>query len=127
MTISRITFETTNSPVCKSKAAKLPVPKCNTEIVTPDLGREFQRNKGSRRLLKCLVCSQQDIQDVNTAESASDPTLGGDPMQGVERGGPVTPIPTSDAIKQGENSSAYPSKLMALLKDIKEHYSEDKR
>jgi SNF2 family DNA or RNA helicase len=101
--------------------------RCNTEIVTPDLGSEFQRNKGSRRLLKCLVCSQQDIQDFNTAESASDPTFGGDPMEGVEGGGQVTPIPTSDAIKQGENSSAYPSKLMALLKDIKEHYSEDKR
>jgi len=101
--------------------------RCNTEIATPDLESESQRNKGSRRLLKCLACSQQDVQDVNTAKPASDPTIDGDPMEGVEMENPATLVPASDASKQGEKSGTYPSKLMALLVDIKEHYAKDKR
>ena len=39
----------------------------------------------------------------------------------------VTLVLISNAIKQGENSSAYLLKLMALLADIKEYYYKDKR
>ncbi|KAK3377269.1 SNF2 family N-terminal domain-containing protein [Lasiosphaeria ovina] len=98
--------------------------KCNTEIVTPNLGNESQGKKGvSQRQLKCLVCTQRDD---GTAGSASCPNLGGDPMEGVKMG-PDGQVSLSDDSKSvSYDQGAYPSKLVALLADIKEHYSEDK-
>ncbi|KAH6856125.1 SNF2 family N-terminal domain-containing protein [Chaetomium sp. MPI-CAGE-AT-0009] len=99
--------------------------KCKTDILAPDLGGESHgQGEGSRRVLKCLACSQRDD---DTAEPSGPSRLDDDPMEGVEMDGLGGQAATAcDADKPVSGPVQYPSKLIALLADIKEHYSEEK-
>lgn len=101
--------------------------KCKNEIVTPDIGYgSLEKRAGSWGSLKCAVCSHRDLE---TAETANPSVItDGDPMEGVEMEGSRSQDSIeADGSDPVGNQEIYPTKLVALLADIREHYSKDKR
>ncbi|KAK3294356.1 SNF2 family N-terminal domain-containing protein [Chaetomium fimeti] len=100
--------------------------QCKTDVMAPDVGHESQgQGEGSRRVLKCLACSQRDA---DTEETSGFSRLDDDPMEGVEMGGPGEQAAASTTCddRPVDGRVQCPSKLIALLADVKEHYSEEK-
>jgi len=104
--------------------------KCHTEIVIPDIGNDPSSKKsGPRRSLRCVICSQRDLEAIEAANNNS--IVPGDPMEGMEISSPQTQGPEANSITTASQETAseetYPSKLIALRDDIREHYATDKR
>lgn len=105
--------------------ASLTCSKCKTEVIAPDLGDgSLGQHKGSRPSLKCAICIEGD-QD--TTGATVSPLPDGDPMEGVEVEDLPSRVSTADGGSPDGPEVVYPSKLVALLADIKEHYTTDKR
>ncbi|KAK3389795.1 SNF2 family N-terminal domain-containing protein [Podospora didyma] len=96
--------------------------KCNSAILSGDAEQTpaKQQSPGvGRRRLKCTTCTEHDANVVNSDGSSETLDV---TMVDVEPGAVQTPVPAAEKA----DHAPYPSKLIALLSDIKEHYSQDK-
>lgn len=100
---------------------------CDSKILSIDTGESSERQQvTSTRKLKCQGCSKSDSSMDGVGDSTNDPsaiTSSDDHMEDVQ-------MESSGSCPLGQhtpNYTPYPSKLMALFEDIKEHYSQDKR
>ena len=100
---------------------------CNSQILSMDTGEESEKQQvASTHKLKCQTCFKSDSGTDGVGNSTDDPsavTSTDDPMEDVQ----MESSGSSALDQHTPDSVPYPSKLMALLKDIKEHYSQDKR
>ena len=100
---------------------------CNSQILSMDTGEESEKQQvASTRKLKCQTCSKSDSGMDGVGDSTDDipaVTSTDDPMEDVQ----MESSGSSALDQHTPDSAPYPSKLVALLEDIKEHYSQDKR
>lgn len=103
--------------------------ECNSELLSSDAIDGSERQQGfSRRRLKCQGCAQRASSVDHAGSASGDPQsltnlAADDMMQDLQINYEGGSAPTNNTPDCG----SYPSKLTALLTDIREHYSQDKR
>ncbi|KAK3684318.1 SNF2 family N-terminal domain-containing protein [Podospora appendiculata] len=103
--------------------------KCSSDMLSGDAGGVCDKQHGkTHRQLRCQICIQGDFTSekagASPAEVSSLGNIVDDPMEDVQYEIEQNHVPATDP--NISEPKRYPSKLIALLENVTEHYARDK-